>query len=43
MENFNQQGRKQKQYEDSAKIASIAGLGLVLTIVILVIDNLING
>ena len=37
MENY------EKNKRDSAKIASIAGLGLVLTIVILVIDNLING
>lgn len=36
-------GNSEKNKQDSAKIASIAGLGLVLTIVALVIENLING
>ena len=40
---FGTQGKSKKNYSDSGKLASLAGLGLVLTIAAVVIDNLLHG
>ena len=39
MENFDYQGRRKKQYQDSMKMMTYSGVGFVLIIIILALTN----
>ena len=39
MENFDYQGKKRKQYQDSMKMMTYSGVGFVLMIIILALTN----